>query len=254
MIVGAPRRDLLGELVLRDMRLRYRRSALGLAWSQLGPLVLLGVLTFVFSHVVPLGIPSYALFVYIGLLAWTWFAAAIVGVTESIVSNRDLVRRPGFPPALLPVATVTTHLVHFALALPIVVVVSALDGGLHPSLLALPLVVAVQFLLLLGPGYLFAAVNVELRDVSHLIGVLLVPLFYATPVFYDVSSVPARYRTLYGLNPVNRLVTAYRDVFLYGRWPDPLPLVVIALVAVALVLFGRRVFTAGADRFAEELG
>lgn len=250
----AARADLLSELVRRDLRLRYRRSALGLAWSQLGPLVLLGVLTFVFTRVVPLDIPSYPLFVYTGLLAWTWFAGAIVGVTESIVANRDLVRRPGFPPAILPVSTVSTHLVHFALALPLILIVSAVDVGVHPSLMALPAVMAVQFLLLLGPGYLLAAVNVELRDVSHLVGVLLVPLFYATPVFYDVAQVPARYRMLYGLNPINRLVVAYRDVLVDGRWPAPVPLVVITVVGLALVALGRRVFNAGAARFAEELG
>jgi len=246
--------DLIRELVLRDLRLRYRRSVLGVAWSQLSPLVLLAVLTFVFRVVVPLDIPHYALFVYVGLLAWTWFSGAITAVTGAIVDNRDLVRRPGFPVSLLPVSTSLTHVAYFTLALPVVLVVAQIERGWSAPLIALPLVALVQFLLVLGPGYLLAALEVELRDVGHLIAVALIPLFYATPVFYSTAQVPERYRTLYGLNPVNRLITAYRDVVVAGRWPDPVPLAVIAAASVASVVVGRRIFERGAHRFAEELG
>lgn len=248
------RADLLRELVARDLRLRYRRSVLGVAWSQLSPLVLLGVLTFVFRKVVPLDIPHYALFVYVGLLAWTWFSGALSGVTGAIVDNRDLVRRPGFPVALLPVSTSLTHVAYFTLAMPVVLIATQFERGLSVTLLALPLIALVQFLVVLGPGYLLASLEVEFRDVGHLIAVALIPMFYATPVFYSAAQVPARYRTVYGLNPVNRLITAYRDVVVDGRWPDPVPLLVLAVASTALVVVGRRVFERGAHRFAEQLG
>jgi lipopolysaccharide transport system permease protein len=246
--------DLVSELVRRDLRIRYRRSVLGVAWSQLSPLALLAVLTFVFSRVVPLGIPRYALFVYAGLLPWTWFSGALVAGTDAIVANRDLVRRPGMPITLLPVSAVLTHAAYFVLALPVLLVGLAVDGGLHGTVAALPLVIAVQFALLLGPAYLLAALQVSARDTGHLLGVLLVPIFYATPVFYAASAVPDRYRVLYGLNPINRLIDAYRDVLLDGRWPDMAALVVMAVLSAAAIVVGRRVFVRSVHRFAEELG
>lgn len=251
---GRQRVDLLVELVRRDLRLRYRRSLLGIAWSQLAPLTMLAVLTFVFAHVVPLGIPNYAVFVYTGLLAWAWFSGALVGVTDSIVSNPDLVRRPGFPVEVLPVGAICAHLVFFLLALPVLAVPLALGPGLHPTVLAVPAVMAVQFLLLLGPGFVLAAVNVTFRDVAHLVGVVLVPLFYATPVFYAPEQVPHRFRWAYELNPVHQLVAAYRAALVEGRWPDPLVLAVVATVGGVLALAGRAVFVNGAHRFAEDLG
>jgi lipopolysaccharide transport system permease protein len=246
--------DLMRELVVRDLRVRYRRSVLGVAWSQLSPLATLAVLTFVFSKVVPLGIPHYALFVYAGLLPWTWFSGAITAGTDAIVANRDLVRRPGVPATLLPVSTVLTHAAYFALSLPVLFGALVVEGGVPGTAVALPAVAIVQLLLVLGPVYLLASLQVSLRDTGHLVGVVLLPVFYATPVFYDASSVPDRSRFVYDLNPINRLITAYRDVLLDGRWPDPLPLLVIAVVGMALVAFGRRVFERSADRFAEELG
>lgn len=248
------RADLLVELVRRDLRLRYRRSILGVAWSQLAPLTLLAVLTFVFAHVVPLGIPNYAVYVYTGLLAWTWFSGALVGMTDSIVANPDLVRRPGFPVEVLPVGAVCAHLVFFVLALPVLAVPLALGPGLHPTVAAVPLVMAAQFLFLLGPGFVLAAANVTFRDVSHLVGVVLVPLFYATPVFYAPQQVPHRFRWAYELNPAHQLVAAYRAALVEGRWPDPAALAAVAAAGAVLALAGRAVFVRGAHRFAEDLG
>lgn len=246
--------DLIAVLVLRDLRLRYRRSVLGVAWSQLSPLALLAVLTFVFTEILPLSIPRYALFVYVGLLPWTWFSGALTDGANAIVWSRDLVRRPGVPISLLPVTTVLTHACYFALALPVLFAGLLVDGGVPLTALALPAIVTVQFVLLLGPVYLVASLQVDLRDTGHLVGVILVPAFYATPVFYEIGSVPERFRWIYDLNPVNQLIGAYRDALLAGRWPDPVPLAALAAVGVVVAWFGRRVFERSAHRFAEELG
>ena len=243
--------ELTWELVLRDLRLRYRRSVLGVAWSQLGPLSTMLVLSFVFTRIVPLNIDHYPVFVFTGLLAWGWFQGGIVAATDSIVSGRDLVRRPGFPASLLPAAAVATHLMYYVLTLPVLVgFILITTGHLSVTIIALPVVIAVQFLVILAPGYLLSGLNVRFRDVSHLLSVVLVPLFYATPVFYGV---PHRFRLLYDLNPMSRLIDEYRAVLLRGEWGDLWGIVALGAVAAIGIALGLRVFRAASPRFAEEL-
>jgi lipopolysaccharide transport system permease protein len=246
--------ELIWELVLRDLRLRYRRSVLGLAWSQLGPLTTMLVLSFVFTRVIPLHIDHYPVFVFSGLLAWTWFQGGIVAATESVVTGRDLARRPGFPVSLLPAAAVASHLMHFLLAVPVLLLfILIATGHLFVTLVALPLVVITQFLVILAPAYLLSALDVRFRDVSHLLSIALVPLFYATPVFYALSSVPHRFRLLYDLNPLSRLLDEYRAVLLSGEWGDLWGLLALAAVAVIGLAACLRLFDAASYRFAEEL-
>jgi lipopolysaccharide transport system permease protein len=132
-------RDLLLGLVDRELKLRYKRSVMGLGWSLLNPLARLLVFVVVFEHLLPLGIPNYPAFVFSGLLAWSWFELGVVMSAGAVVDRRELVRTPGFPIAILPVVTVTTHLVHFLLALPILAIFLLVTG--HPptpALAALP--------------------------------------------------------------------------------------------------------------------
>jgi lipopolysaccharide transport system permease protein len=163
------------------------------------------------------------------------------------------VRRPGFPVAVLPVTSALTHATAFVLALPVLLAAVAIENGLSLTLLALPVIAAVQLLLVTGPAYLLATLNVEYRDTSHLLGVVLVPLFYATPVFYAAAQVPDRYRVWYGLNPIGRVIDAYRDA-VFGRWPDPWPIALVALAGAFLAVAGRGAFERSAYRFAEDLG
>ena len=113
-------RDLLRELVVRDMKLRYKRSYLGIGWTLVNPLAQLLVYDFVFTVLFRVETPNFSAFLFIGIVAWNWFAAALLQATTAIVENRDLIRQPGFPSGMLPNVTVMSHLVHFLLTLPIV--------------------------------------------------------------------------------------------------------------------------------------
>jgi lipopolysaccharide transport system permease protein len=247
-------RDLLRELVARDMKLRYKRSILGVAWSLLNPLIQMLVFIFLFRRVMTLDIPNYPSFVFTGVLAWNWFQNAVLLATGAITSNRELIRRPGFPTAILPVVTVTTNLIHFLLALPVPLLFLVLSGGrLTSAILSLPLVIVLQFVLILGLGYLVATFQVTFRDTQHLLGVFFMLLFYLTPVFYDASIIPARYQTFYQLNPMAHLITAYRAILIQGDLPDLRALLALCVLGLLLLWLGHAVFTRASIRFVEEL-
>lgn len=246
-------RDLLTELVARDIKLRYKRSLLGIAWSLLNPLAQLLVLSFVFRAVVPLGIPNYSSFLFSGLLIWTWFQASLLAATGAIVDNRDLIRRPGFPAPILPIVSVTTHLFHFLLALPILLLFLTIEGRpMSSAVLSLPIVIIIQFVITLSLANVLAALHVTFRDTQYLLGVLLLLGFYLTPVFYDASAIPLRYQAIYRLNPMVHLVDAYRAILLKGSLPDPMSLLGLSLMAIGLLVVGYKIFVRASYRFVEE--
>lgn len=246
--------DLLHELVSREMKLRYKRSVLGMAWSLLNPLAQLLVFNFVFQNVLPLNIPNYTLFLFSGVLAWTWLQTSLSAATGAIVDNRELIRRPGFPIALLPAVTVTTNLLHFLLGMPILLLFVLVSGTpMTSALLALPTVIVTQFLFTLGIAYFLATLHVTFRDTQYLVGILLLLGFYLTPIFYSVQTLPAHYQAFYQLNPMVHLLNGYRTILIEGRLPDLPPLVMLGGLSLVLLMIGYRVFMQASYRFVEEL-
>jgi lipopolysaccharide transport system permease protein len=246
--------DLLRELVSRDMKILYKRSMLGIAWTLINPLLQLAVFAFIFQVVLPVNIPKYSSFVFSGLLVWNWFQSSLFQATGVITNNRPLIRQPGFPISILPVVTVMTGLIHFCLALPILVVFIAIDGiSITPALMYLPILLLLQFVLTVSLTYPLAAVNVSFRDTQHILGVLLQLLFYLTPLFYDISSVPDRLRSFYYLNPMVILVEAYRQIMIHGAPPNWSLLGILSLVSVVILPIGHRIFKRQSARFVEEL-
>ena len=247
--------DLLRELVVRDLKIRYKRSVLGILWALIMPLAQLLVFGFLFAQVLQVHVVRFSSYVLSGLLVWSWFQSSLVLAAGSITDNRELIKRPRFPSAILPAVTVATNLIHFLLALPILLLFLVVVDGTPPtaSLLALPLVVGLQFLLTLSVAYVVATLNVTFRDTGHVLGLLLLLLFYLTPVFYDPSAVPAAYQPLYQLNPMVWLLDAYRALLLQGRLPSLVPTTLVAIGGCVLLWLGRRLFAHASDRFVEEL-
>jgi lipopolysaccharide transport system permease protein len=248
-------RDILKVLVGRDIKLRYKRSVMGIAWTLLNPLAELLTLLFIFTIVLPLKIPHYAAFLFTGLLVYGWFQSSLFFAANTIVASRELVRQPGFPPAILPIVSVTSNLVHFLLALPILVVFLIIGHAkITFAVLVLPILIAVQFVLTLSLAYVVAAVHVRFRDTQYLLKVVLQFLFYLSPVFYATRDVPERFRPLYALNPLAFVIDAYRDVLIFGQLPRALPILGLTMVSVALLVIGLGVFRRASYRFVEELG
>ena len=247
-------RDLLRELITRDMRLRYRGSFFGMAWTLLNPIVELLVLLFIFSAVLPLRVPNYAPFLFTGLLVYTWFQSSLFYATVAIVNSRDLIRRPDVPLSVLPIVSVASTLLHFIMSLPVLFVLLIASGvQLTTAALELPVLIGVQFILILALAYPLAAAYVWFRDAQHFLRVSLQLLFYLTPIFYEAKTIPERFQTLYRLNPMVTIVEGYRDVLIRGVFPPMRSWLVLAAISTALLFFGLAAFKHASHRFADEL-
>lgn len=247
-------RDLLHELVVREIKLRYKRSVLGLGWSLLNPMVQLVVFSLVFRYLLPLNIPNYSIFLFTGLLAWNWFQTGLLAAAGAIVNNEELIKRPGFPVAVLPIVTVATHLIHYLLALPVLFVFLWLsDLAPAPTMLLLPVVIVIQFVFMLGLAYLVAAIHVTFRDTEHLLNIFLFLLFYLTPIFYDAAMLPEQVRLFYSLNPLVTLIETYRDILLYHTLPAPIPLLLLFGFSMLLLYGSYRHFVKSSYHFVEEV-
>lgn len=247
-------RDILRELIARDVKLRYRGSYLGMAWTLLNPIAELAVLWFVFGNVLPLAIPNYAAFLFTGLLVYTWFQSSLFHATVAVVSNRDLIRRPDVPLDILPVISVASTLLHFLLSLPVLFALLLWSGAaLTGALFALPMLIAVQFVLILALAYPLAAIHVWMRDTQYFLKVGLQLLFFLTPVFYEARAIPERYHSLFRLNPMAGVVDGYRDVLVRGVVPPLGQWLELAIVATLLLLAGLAAFRRSSRYFADML-
>lgn len=245
--------DLTLALIEREVKVQYKATAIGVMWALAGPLLQLAVYSFLFSRVLTLDIPNYHLFVFPGILAWTWFQASVNQSTTCITSQPELIRQPTFRPLVLPIVTVGGTLLNYLMALPLFFVAAAFSGfSLHLSGLLLPLLLVIQFCLTVGIGYWVAALNVVFRDTQRIVQVLLQLAMFLTPVFYSAKSVPEEWAFVYVVNPMSILIDAYRDVLYFGRSPSALPLVIVGAIGVALLVFGRRYFQHMRGRFVEE--
>ena len=230
---------LIRHLVRRDFILNYRRSTLGVLWSLLLPLAQLGVMVVVFGTLVPLGIPRYPAFVFSALLPWTWFSSTVSAACMLFLSNRDLVRRPGFSPALLMVVAMLSSLITYLAGVPILLAVMLWHGdGLSPVLVFFPLLTVIEGVLIVGVGLLVATLNVFYRDVQYITVVAVMLLFYLTPVFYRLPEDVPGVALLYVLNPMAGLIEGYRAVFFYGVSPSPGHLVQACISTALVALIG----------------
>jgi lipopolysaccharide transport system permease protein len=247
-------RDLLLNLVYRDFRARYTDSILGLVWAIVNPLAQLLTFYFMFQIVLSLEIRRYSSFAFIGLIAWGWFSTTISDSLRVLKVNREIIEQPGFPTLILPFTLVTTNMVDFLIALPIVGLIVVLEGHpIHFTALALPAIMGIQFAFTLGLAYLVAGVNAAFRDTQHILGVVLRLYFFLTPIFYALDSVPERFLPLFYFNPMTHVVQGYRAILMDGTLPHWLPLVLVGLVSCGVIWLGVRVYVWARYRYLEEL-
>ena len=247
-------RDLLRVLVVRDLKVRYKRSVLGMLWTLVNPLSQLLVFHFVFVRVFKVEIVNFSTFLFIGIVAWSWFSSSLLQATTAIVDNPGLIRRPGFPAAILPAVTISSHLVHFLMTLPILFFLMRLNGlEVTAALVILPLLTLLQFVLTLGMAYALASFHVFFRDTQYLLSIALHLGFFLTPIFYSVEAMPPRMQMFYRLNPMFHLIESYRSILMRGQAPTLDSLLTLVGFATVLLLVGSSIFAKSCRGFAEEL-
>jgi lipopolysaccharide transport system permease protein len=247
-------RDVLLELVSRDLKIMYKRSSLGILWSMALPLFQFFVFSFLFSKVLSVTMPRYSAYAFSGLLIWAWTQGALSQGVRAITANRELIKRPGFPAAILPVVSVITPGVQFLWALPVLWLFLVVNRApLNWTVVLVPFLMMLQFLLSLCLAYLLAALNVAFRDTQHMLVVILQALLFGTPIFYQSSAIPEKYRLIYTLNPLAHLIDAYRAVLMNGTLPDFGVLATLAVLGSVTLLLTSRLFVHMSYRFAEEL-
>jgi lipopolysaccharide transport system permease protein len=253
-------RQLIVALTARDLKARYRGSILGFFWSLANPLLLLAVYTLVFTIFFPQQVVrNYPLFLFAGILPWAFFSAAVLESTTSISGNAGLIKKVMFPAEALPLVVVLSHLVHFALALPILfvamIVYAALGLTTIPvTALLVPFLMILQTIFVAGVVMCVASASVLLRDLRDIVANLLQLGFFVTPIIYLIDNIPSRLlRALLRLNPMTPFVVSYQDVLYWGHVPGLADTLLMIAYAFASLLAGFIVFDRLRDTLAEAI-
>ena len=265
-------RYLVHNLVARNLKVRYKNSLLGVAWSMLNPLLMMLVFTVVFTILAgSMDVAVPPAFILAGLLPWTFFAGTIAAATRSLVDNAHLIKKVYFPREALPLSIMISNLVHFLIALPIYFILAvafgipgAEQGTFWPYLAWLPVIIAVQAIFALGLSFFTATVNVFYRDMEIVMDTLILAWFFVTPVFYDFTKSFAATHVILGaevpvsriafiLNPMASIIAAYRDAIYYGRMIAPDFFLRTAITSVVILVVGYWFFQRHNWRFGEEL-
>lgn len=250
-------KELLKNLVIKELKVKYKRSVLGFFWSFLNPLVLMVIYTFVFSYVFKIPTKDFPIYLLVGLIPWNYLNFALSSGVDSIVGNANLVKKVYFPREILPLSHILSNLIDFLLQLTVLIVALVILG--YRFYVFIPLfiaVVAIHTIFNTGCSLLFACANVYYRDVKYLVQVILIPWFFACPIVYEFSmfkhSSPLLQR-IYKLNPMADIIMLYHDAFYYLR-PPSIALLAYALgSSLAVFALGYYVFNRFSPLFAKEV-
>ncbi len=251
-------RELLKNLLLRDIRAKYKGSVFGALWTIINPLIMLLLYTYVFSIV--LGVKwntgqdtiSFVMYLFCGLFPWMAFQEAISRSTNSIVENGSLLKSYPFPAKLLPfqivISSMLNQLIGFAILIVVMLIVHL---PFTKMFLLIPIVLLIQFAFTLGLAWFFSSINVFFRDISSSLGIILLMWMFATPIFYPESIVPENLKFIITINPLAHIVEAYRNLLLEGKCLQTQRVVILLISSIVSLAAGYGLFNRTQQRFTD---
>jgi lipopolysaccharide transport system permease protein len=247
-------REMISNLVRKDLKVRYKGSVLGFLWTFLNPLLQLIVYTIVFSTIMKMDIDKYYIYLFVGLIPWIFFTTSIQVGASSIMMNKDLIKKIYFPRIILPIVTVNSAFMNMLYSMVVVLLTVLIGGvGFNKYMIFLPVVMIIQYILVLGMTFIFSALNVFFRDLEYILNIVIMMWFYLTPVVYKIDMIPKKYLFLFYLNPMTGILDFYRNILYYKRMPSFNSFGGILIYGIIMIVIGYFVFEKLQKNFAEEL-
>lgn len=247
-------RELLKTNIKKEIRGKYKGAWLGFIWSFLNPLLMLLVYSIVFPYILRIKIENYTTFLMLALIPWTFFTTVVQVGAGSIIANANILKKVYFPREIIPISVVTSGLVNYFISCIIMFLFIIFSGlGISWTIVFFPLLVLIQYLLLIGISFIVSACTVYIRDLEHFIGIILLIMFYVTPIIYTPDLLPSRFWWVLKFNPMAHIIAGYRDILYYKQIPNISNLFEIIFFSLFLILIGLGIFRKLQRNFAEEL-
>ncbi len=247
-------REMLKSLVRKDLKTRYKGSFLGFLWTFINPLMQLAIYALIFPFLMRVEEKNYAMFLFVALLPWLFFSTSLQTSTDCIVENYNLVKKIYFPRQVLPLSVATGGLVNYIYGLLVVLVGLIIARiPLTWNILFLPLLLLILYVTVSGFCLMFSAMNVYIRDLEHIVNIVTMAWFYATPIVYPLTMLPDWLQNILLLNPMTPLVQGFRNVIYYGTAPNWMELGIAAIEAAIIFTAGVFIFHKLEPGFAEEI-
>jgi len=236
-------RELLLNLIIKDLKVRYRGAVLGYLWSLLNPVLMMLVYTFIFSFIARMEVENYPSFLLCALLPWSFFATTLTASSISIVDNFNLINKVYFPREIFPISVIFSNLTYLIISMMVLMFFlffSGIKTGL--PVLFLPVVILVHVVFTIGISLILSSLTVFYRDLKYILEVVVMVWFFATPVIYPLSMVPENFKVFYILNPMVGIISAYRSILLYGELPAFSTFSAIFVISLTAFFTGHYVF------------
>ena len=247
-------RELLKTNVKKDIGGKYKNSFLGVLWSFINPLLQIAVYAFVFQIIMRSNIENYAVYLCCALVPWQYFSSVVLRGAATIIDNGNIIKKVYFPREILPISIVTSEGINFLISTIIILGFVIISGiGLSTNIFWYFLILAIQYIISLGISFIVSSLSVYFRDFLHLLGVFMQLLFYATPIVYSASDVPAGFRWLLMVNPMSYLIDGYRSIFYDKVPPNFISLGIALIMGIILCIAGYFIFRKLEKGFAEEI-
>lgn len=236
-------KELLLNLVIKDLKVRYKGAVLGYMWSMLSPIFMMIIYTVVFSYIIRIEVENYPFFLLCAFLPWSFFSVSLTGASNSIVDNFNLINKVYFPREIFPLSVVFSNLIHVIISITLLVVFllfTQINLGLQIFLL--PFVIFVHVIFTTGIALILSCLTVFYRDIKHILDSVVMVWFFATPILYPVSMVPEGVANFYNLNPMVGIISIYRSILFYGKPPGVFLCLTSFAISLLTLFVGHYIF------------